>query len=601
MITNKPEAPKCAACENDKPDSKPMSKAALPTFNWSQSGFKVTSGKWTCLVCMIDNEAEASKCAACESDKPSVSKPVSEPVVPSFNWSQSGFKADKATSGKWTCSVCMINNKAEASKCAACESDKPGASKPVSEPMVPSFDWSQSGFKADKAASGKWTCSVCMINNEAEASKCAACESDKPGTSKPVSEPVVPSFNWSQSGFKADKATSGKWTCSVCMINNEAEASKCAACETDKPRAAKPVSEPVVPSFNWPQSGFKADKATNGKWTCSVCMINNDAEASKCAACETDKPGATKPAPEPAAPSFNWSQSGFKMDRSTGSKWTCDVCMINNEAEASKCAACETDKPGGSSSFKTTATGTSLPTASTDNDKFGSVKRSSSGFVFGSSSLPTAPTSFTGGFSLASTNSAPAVPGGFSFKVSTTNSKSSGATFGASSDTTVSGSSLAPSPFTFVVPNTTTTPTLGTTTVATASPAFGVSAFRGSNVGAPSVFGGSTDGSTVFGFGMGTSPSTPFGGAAPMPSPTKLASPTFGSLSGFGNSTFGTSVFGASASTSAFGASSGFGSSSPFGGNVGTGAGTGFGFGGTIAQSSDWQSNNREPGSDDDL
>ena len=36
----------------------------------------------------------------------------------------------KTTAGHWTCDTCMIQNKSDATKCAACETKKPGAAPP---------------------------------------------------------------------------------------------------------------------------------------------------------------------------------------------------------------------------------------------------------------------------------------------------------------------------------------------------------------------------------------------------------------------------------------------------------------------------------------
>ena len=36
----------------------------------------------------------------------------------------------KTAAGQWTCDTCMIQNKSDATKCAACETNKPGAAPP---------------------------------------------------------------------------------------------------------------------------------------------------------------------------------------------------------------------------------------------------------------------------------------------------------------------------------------------------------------------------------------------------------------------------------------------------------------------------------------
>ncbi|BFZ64979.1 hypothetical protein YB2330_006142 [Saitoella coloradoensis] len=97
-------------------------------------------------------------------------------------------------------------------------------------------------------------------------------------------------FNWAAAGMKAPEKKAG-WECTVCMISNKDEDSKCAACETPKP-GEKPVEEPTMSKgFNWAAAGMKAPERKAG-WECSVCMISNKDEDNTCVACETAKPGA---------------------------------------------------------------------------------------------------------------------------------------------------------------------------------------------------------------------------------------------------------------------------------------------------------------------
>ncbi|ESP05211.1 hypothetical protein LOTGIDRAFT_80233, partial [Lottia gigantea] len=70
----------------------------------------------------------------------------------------------------------------------------------------------------------------------------------------------------------------GTWTCYTCMIENNVEKTKCAACETPKP-SSKPIG--IL-------SSLFAKKA--GSWDCDVCMVQNNPDVEKCAACETPKP-----------------------------------------------------------------------------------------------------------------------------------------------------------------------------------------------------------------------------------------------------------------------------------------------------------------------
>jgi len=96
---------------------------------------------------------------------------------------------------------------------------------------------------------------------------------------------------------------------------------------------------------------FMAKKS--GSWSCDVCMISNDADKVKCVACETPKPGGGAAAvsvtsvkiAEPQAPSTDPLMAQFMTKGADSSKWSCEVCMISNPSDKVKCIACETPNP----------------------------------------------------------------------------------------------------------------------------------------------------------------------------------------------------------------------------------------------------------------
>lgn len=60
-----------------------------------------------------------------------------------------------------------------------------GSSVPVTSSSVSAFSASSGGFldlDKFKKPEGSWDCEVCLVQNKAEATKCVACESAKPGT-----------------------------------------------------------------------------------------------------------------------------------------------------------------------------------------------------------------------------------------------------------------------------------------------------------------------------------------------------------------------------------------------------------------------------------
>ncbi|NXG63787.1 NU153 protein, partial [Hemiprocne comata] len=178
------------------------SKAAVPTAGTFafEDKFKTAPNAWDCDTCLVQNKPEATKCIACETPKPGtgVMPALTLPVVTdnSVTVTSSSSSTDttatlgfgdkfKKPKGSWDCAVCLVSNKAEDSKCVACQSEKPGVSVPVTSNSVSAFSASSGGFldlDKFKKPEGSWDCEVCLVQNKAEATKCVACESAKPGT-----------------------------------------------------------------------------------------------------------------------------------------------------------------------------------------------------------------------------------------------------------------------------------------------------------------------------------------------------------------------------------------------------------------------------------
>ncbi|NWY58729.1 NU153 protein, partial [Chionis minor] len=178
------------------------SKAVVPTAGTLgfEDKFKPAPNTWDCDTCLVQNKPEATKCIACETPKPGtgVMPALTLPVVTdsSLTVTSSSSSTDttvtlgfgekfKKPKGSWDCAVCLVLNKAEDSKCVACQSEKPGVSVPVTSSSVSAFSASSGGFldlDKFKKPEGSWDCEVCLVQNKAEATKCVACESAKPGT-----------------------------------------------------------------------------------------------------------------------------------------------------------------------------------------------------------------------------------------------------------------------------------------------------------------------------------------------------------------------------------------------------------------------------------
>ncbi|NWY01157.1 NU153 protein, partial [Nothoprocta ornata] len=226
------ESPRQAAGSSPGSASKPA--ASPPAALGFGDKFKTAPGTWDCDTCLVQNKPEATKCVACETPKPgtgvtpALTLPAPADAAAAVTSSSGGtdpavtlgfgdkFKKPK---GSWDCTVCLVTNKAEDSKCVACQSEKPGASVPVTSSSVSAFP-AASGTLLDlekfKKPEGSWECEDCFVQNKAEATKCVACEKAKPGTkaelkgrfgSAPVtSNAATPSFTFGVQSSASDSA-----------------------------------------------------------------------------------------------------------------------------------------------------------------------------------------------------------------------------------------------------------------------------------------------------------------------------------------------------------------------------------------------------------
>ncbi|KAJ8971592.1 hypothetical protein NQ317_016321 [Molorchus minor] len=176
----------------------------------------------------------------------------------------------KPPQGTWECTVCMVRNQPEKTKCVACETPKV---------MPDKQNLNKDGFGSQfKLSSDKWECSSCMVRNNNSDMKCVACTSPKPGTIA-VSNTTTPKTNTSGFGGKF-KLSSDSWECPTCMIRNKNELTKCAACETANPKVTTTLLSTMNKFLPPPSS-----------WECTTCLVKNKEGDLKCVACETPKAG----------------------------------------------------------------------------------------------------------------------------------------------------------------------------------------------------------------------------------------------------------------------------------------------------------------------
>ncbi|NXB73819.1 NU153 protein, partial [Donacobius atricapilla] len=377
-------------------------------------------------------------------------------------------------------------------KSPSCSSAQPVTSTVVyTRPAISSFS---AGKDTSKQPSSFWQSEAhdpCLQNKTTDG-KCVTCEAAKVSTVESTKQTVSVSPCVSSKTTVPTAGTLGfddkfkpapnTWDCDTCLVQNKPEATKCIACETPKPGTG------VMPALTMPMVtdslvtvtstssstgttvtlGFGDKfKQPKGSWNCSVCLLQNKAEDSKCVACQSEKPGFSVPVTSSSVSAFSASSGGFldldKFKKPEGS-WECEVCLVQNKAEATKCIACGSAKPGIKAELKgfgtsTVSTNAAMPSftfgvpssssessqtlGSTGNFKFGEQ----SSFKFGIASESASSSSVSGGFEF------PTGSGNFKFGVSSSDSKSDDSKKESKSNSFAFGlpstSSQAPSTFQF--------------------------------------------------------------------------------------------------------------------------------------------------------
>uniref|UniRef100_A0A8C9MEW7 Nuclear pore complex protein Nup153 n=1 Tax=Serinus canaria TaxID=9135 RepID=A0A8C9MEW7_SERCA len=348
-------------------------------------------------------------------------------------------------------------------KSPSCSSAQPVTSTVVyTRPAISSFS---AGKDASKQASSFWqsdTHDQCLQNKTTDG-KCVTCEAAKVSTAESTKQtisvsPCVSSKTTVSTvgtlGFEDKfKPAPNTWDCDTCLVQNKPEATKCIACDTPKPGTGvmPALTMPMVTDNSVTVTSTSSSTGTTvtlgfgdkfkqpkGSWNCSVCLLQNKAEDSKCVACQSEKPGSSVPVTSSSVSAFSASSGGFldldKFKMPEGS-WECEVCMVPNKAEATKCIACQSAKPGVKAELKgfgtaTVSTNAAMPSftfgvqssssessqtlSSTGNFKFGEQ----SSFKFGIASESASSNTVTGGFKF------PTGSGNFKFGVSSSDSKS---------------------------------------------------------------------------------------------------------------------------------------------------------------------------------
>ncbi|NXN36907.1 NU153 protein, partial [Rhinoptilus africanus] len=370
------------------------------------------------------------------------------------------------------------------------------SAQPVTSTVVytrPAISSFSAGKDTSNQASSFWqsdTYDPCLQNKTTDG-KCVTCQAAKVSTVESTKQPISSTQCVSSKaavpaagtlGFEDKfKTAPNTWDCDTCLVQNKPEATKCIACETPKPGTGvmPALTLPVVTdsSVTVTSSSSSTDttvtlgfgdkfKKPKGSCDCTVCLVSNKAEDSKCVACQSEKPGSSVPVTSSGVSTFSASSGGFldldKFKKPEGS-WDCEVCLVQNKAEATKCVSCESAKPGTKAELKgfgtpAVSTNAAMPSftfgiqsssesshtlGSTGNFKFGEQ----GSFKFGVASEPASSNTVTGGFKF------PTSSGNFKFGVSSSDSKSEDSKKEGKSNSFTFGlpstSSQAPSTFQF--------------------------------------------------------------------------------------------------------------------------------------------------------
>ncbi|XP_049510962.1 nuclear pore complex protein Nup153 isoform X7 [Panthera uncia] len=400
--------------------SLPITSSSLPTFNFSSSVITTSSPSPVSPSQSLTNKVQMASPNSPGSPMFRFSSPIvksteADVLPPSsigFTFSVPVAKTTELSGSSSISEPITSSSLGFTSPKADSLAAQPTTTSPVvyTRPAISSFSSGGVGFgesvKSGSSGSSSWQCDTCLLQNKATDGKCIACQATKlpaKDTAKQTgigapSKSDKSTLSTSGTGFgDRFKPAVGTWDCDTCLVQNKPEAMKCVACETPKPgtgvkrvltlpvavASAVPVAAaPSTCTVTTGAVGF-ADKFKRplGSWECPVCCVSNNGEDSKCVSCVSEKPGSSVPASSsstvPASLSSGSCLGLDKFKKPEGS-WDCEVCLVQNKADSTKCIACESAKPGTKSEFKGFGTSSPSPNPAASSFKFG-LPSSSSG------------------------------------------------------------------------------------------------------------------------------------------------------------------------------------------------------------------------------
>ena len=203
--------------------------------------------------------------------------------------------------------------------------------------------------------------------------KCLTLVKKKAVPSAETNEKPKESFFASKSQFTPKE---GAWECGTCLIQNDADKEKCPACETPNPKGNKSNEGEKTTPFKFGANQMGGFAFGNNSKNMSSAFSFGIRKASENSSTETKIDNSTK---------FDL-KSQFALKEGS---WECGMCLIQNNADVTKCVACQAANPAvtiDSNSEPSKPVSFKFGTNQTGGSLFGVnpvQSQSSSGFSFG--------------------------------------------------------------------------------------------------------------------------------------------------------------------------------------------------------------------------
>uniref|UniRef100_A0A2I3HDL1 Nuclear pore complex protein Nup153 n=1 Tax=Nomascus leucogenys TaxID=61853 RepID=A0A2I3HDL1_NOMLE len=397
--------------------SLPITSSSLPTFNFSSPEITASSPSPINSSQSLTNKVQMTSPSSTGSPMFKFSSPIvksteADVLPPSsigFTFSVPVAKTAELSGSSSTLEP-IISGSGFASPKIDSVAAQPTTTSPVvyTRPAISSFSSSGIGFGESLKAGSSWQCDTCLLQNKVTDNKCIACQAAKLSPRDTAKQTGIETPNKSGkttlsasgTGFGDKfKPVIGTWDCDTCLVQNKPEAIKCVACETPKPGTGvkRALTLTVVSESAETMTASSSSctvttgtlgfgdkfKRPVGSWECSICCVSNNAEDNKCVSCMSEKPGSSVPTSSSSTVPVSLPPGGSlgleKFKKPEGS-WDCEVCLVQNKADSTKCLACESAKPGTKSGFK-----------GFDTSSSSSNSAASSSFKFGVPSSPSGP------------------------------------------------------------------------------------------------------------------------------------------------------------------------------------------------------------------